>query len=82
MMGEFSAVLPFDTDEKEFRRGVEIGMLWAQTQLGVGLIQQIVHSDCAEMIIRLSESAGYSFGAEIIDEHFMNITLEGRARNV
>lgn len=75
-MGEFSVILPFDTDEKEFRRGVEVGVLWAQTQLGVGIIQQMIHSDCAEMIIRISESAGYSFCAEIIDENFMNITLE------
>lgn len=52
-------VLPFDTEEPEFRRGVEIGMLWARLSDAPAWepVSATVHADCAEMLIRCAEAA-------------------------
>ena len=56
-------VLPFDTDDPQFRRGVEIGMLWQSLEHD-SRASAAVHADCAEMVIRIAEARGLPFSAE------------------
>jgi hypothetical protein len=51
----YSLVLAFDTDDKEFCRGVEIGRLWEMLKQEEGFCQTI-HSSNIEMIVRMRES--------------------------
>lgn len=70
-----SLALPFDTDEPEFRRGVEIGMLWEQTGRAVVPVEVTVHADCAEMVIRIAEARGVPFTAEPLGDDWLAVTI-------
>lgn len=75
--GDLSLVLPFDTDDPEFRRGVEIGMLWAR----LGYEDQFsatIHADNAEMVMRVMESKGVSFTATPVGDDWLAVTIGGR----
>lgn len=83
--GASGLVLPFDTDDPEFARGVECGRLWEQMEvidyqeadLPLGLtIKQIIHGTNAEMVMRMCGAKGWSFEAEFIDDgHWVEVTL-------
>jgi hypothetical protein len=75
MTANLSLALPFDTDGSEFRRGVEIGMLWEQTERAVVPVQATVHADCAEMVIRIAEARGVPFTAEPIGDDWLAVTI-------
>lgn len=59
--------LPFDTDNPEFIRGAEIGMLWQRLVHGEIPVQATIHSTNAEMMMRIAEAKGVQFSAELTD---------------
>lgn len=67
-------VLAFDTDEPEFTRGVEAGILW-ERMVHEAHIEQLVHAENAEMVIRMAEARGWTFAGEAVDEHWLRVTL-------
>lgn len=71
-----SLALPFDSDEPEFRRGVEVGMLWAHLD-HMGCAEATVHADCAEMVLRIAEAKGLRFSADAIDDNWLRVVIGG-----
>jgi hypothetical protein len=76
MADDLSLALPFDSDDPQFRRGVEIGILWSGIK-HTGCAEATVHADCAEMVIRIAEAKGLRFTAEAIDETWLHVTIGG-----
>lgn len=61
------ADLAFDTDDPEFQRGFEIGMLWERLTAG-GMCHMAVSVNNAEMVLRVAETLGCAFsGTEFGD---------------
>lgn len=53
----FELLIPFDTDDPEFVRGIEVGMLHARlVHGGQSPVYGIVHATNAEMMLRLAEA--------------------------
>lgn len=71
--GAFSLVLPFDTDDSEFCRGVEAGRLWEQLKTGEE-VEQTIHATNSEMAIRMCESLEREFSAEVLDDNWPGFT--------
>jgi hypothetical protein len=63
----FSLLLAFDSDDEEFCRGVEAGRLWEQLKTGEE-VHQTIHATNSEMAIRMCESLGREFSAEVLDD--------------
>jgi hypothetical protein len=79
-MAGHALALPFDTDNPEFRRGVEIGILWARLD-HEDHFSATIHADNAEMILRVMEAKGASFTASPLGEDWLAVTvgcMEGR----
>ena len=68
---EFGLALPFDTDDREFRRGIEVGIMWAQLQHPNGGREFQIHADCAEMAMRLGEATGLRYSGEWVNEDWI-----------
>lgn len=68
---EYGLVLPFDTDNPEFRRGIEVGIMWAELQAPGGQREFQIHADCAEMAIRLGEATGLQFRADPVNNDWV-----------
>ncbi len=60
-MSDYQCVLPFDTDDKQFRRGVEVGIVWEALKHGQRSF--MVHADNTEMLMRIGESLDLAFTA-------------------
>jgi hypothetical protein len=73
-------ILPFDSDDPEFRRGVETGIMWAYADhMEAGdKFRMIIHADNSEMAIRIAEVCEIKFGAEPADDtgEWLIIALE------
>lgn len=73
---EFKLVLAFDSDHPEFTRGFEAGMLYmSMGDKHVTKINQLIHDENAEMVIRMSEALGWDFVAQDMDNGWFQITL-------
>jgi hypothetical protein len=59
-------VLAFDTDDPEFVRGVEVGMILSTLEAR-GYYEGTVHVSNAEMIMRVAEASGLPFELELGD---------------
>ena len=70
----WALVLPYDTDNPEFVRGFEAGVLWQQMDSNHHL-QVSIHASNAEMVMRMAEAKGFSFRAEPVDEMWMHVEL-------
>lgn len=57
-MSEFSLLLPFDTDDPEFVRGMEVGTVWGALRADDGEQEFTVHTANAEMMLRIAEATG------------------------
>lgn len=66
-------MLPFDRDEPEFARGVEIGMLYERLRSGFMPVEALVHESNIEMILRLAESFGVSARSEDHDDDWLTV---------
>jgi hypothetical protein len=72
--GSYGLVLPFDTDDSEFCRGVEAGRLWEQLKFNEP-VQQTIHATNSEMAMRMCESLEREFSAEILDDTWVELTV-------
>jgi hypothetical protein len=54
----YGLVLPFDSDDPEFARGMTCGMIWERLKHEPYRLRQQVRSDCSEMILRIAEATG------------------------
>lgn len=60
-------IVAFDTDEPEFARGWQMGMLYMLLYSGVAEIEVPLYITNAEMVIRIAEALGYNFEARYED---------------
>ena len=67
-------VLPFDTDDPQFRRGIEIGVLWQQLEYEPS-VHVTIHADCTEMVMRIAEARKLPFCAEPIEDAWMHVSI-------
>lgn len=72
--GSLRLVLPFDTDDPEFRRGVEAGALWAHLE-HEPYVAKTVHVDNAEMVMRIAEALRLPFTAEPAGDPWIHVTI-------
>lgn len=73
---EYKLVLAFDSDDPEFSRGFEAGMLYMS--LGdkhVTKINQLLHAANAEMVMRMCEKMNWKFSAEDIGNDWLQLQL-------
>lgn len=70
-MSHFDMVLPFDTDSLDFRRGVEVGLLWSGVQSGHHRFT--VHTDIAEMVLRVADCSGLTVVSTELNDDFMHV---------
>ena len=78
--GEMSLALPFDSDSAEFRRGVEVGMLWARVcEREPATTVMMIHADNAEMVVRIAEARGLPFAAEPVGDDWLHVTIGAAA---
>lgn len=70
----YELVLPFDTDDPEFIRGFEVGMVWAALQAGSATSFTVHHSN-AEMMLRIGETNSMKVQAEPVDDGYMDVTF-------
>lgn len=69
-----SLLLPFDTDEPEFARGFELGRLWATLRTNPAEeIEELVHSNNAEMALRMAEALERDVSSLEVDETWMKL---------
>lgn len=66
----YTCALPFDTDDSEFVRGVEVGRLWEQLRSDEPVVQE-VHASNAEMLLRMAEATGRSLHADELDDRWL-----------
>lgn len=71
---EFGLVLAFDTDDPEFTRGFEAGLLWERLERD-GEADQLIHAENAEMVMRIAEAKGLRFSAEDLGDGWMQAVL-------
>jgi len=77
MSDEWKLELNFDTDNFEFARGVEVGMVYErmQTHRYCGSNTVTVHNENTEMMLRIAENLGLAFKGEELDDHFTAVTF-------
>lgn len=68
--------LPFDTDDPEFTRGVEIGLLWAALRDNPGTQVFTLHATNAEMILRVAEVTGRAVRSLELGEDWLDVRFE------
>ena len=56
VMGGFTCVLGFDTDDPEFARGVELGRLLERLRVEPDPLSELVHISNAEMVLRVGDA--------------------------
>ena len=64
-------MLPFDTDNPEFARGVELGIIYAELWMlppPSTRYERLIHTSNLEMMIRVAEQQGWSLKVEAIGE--------------
>lgn len=74
-MSGYELVLAFDTDDPEFCRGFEAGRLWERVKNDQTDWDEMIHATNAEMVMRMCESQGRSYSAEIIDDECVRVTV-------
>ena len=66
--------LRFDTDDPEFLRGFEIGVLWERLNAS-GWCHMAVSASNAEMVMRVAQVAGCEFSGQEIGNDRISIEL-------
>lgn len=72
-MSDYDLVLPFDTDNPEFVRGVEVGRLWEIMKATPEAFEEMVHLVNAEMVLRIAEAQNRTVESEEHDEIWMTV---------
>lgn len=71
----FTLALPFDTDDPEFVRGVEIGMVYARLHIEALPICVLMHEGNAEMCLRLAEAMECGVRADYLGDGWIEVTF-------
>jgi hypothetical protein len=66
--------LRFDTDDPEFARGFEIGILWERLN-SFGSCRMAVQATNAEMVMRVAKAAGCNFFGQELDDDKISVEL-------
>lgn len=61
-------LLEFDTTSDEFYRGFQCGEIWACLTDDVPEVQAVIYASNAEMIMRMTDAAGYNFDARYLTD--------------
>jgi hypothetical protein len=69
-----SLVLPFDTTDPKFRRGVEVGVLWATLRLR-GRAGGTVCWETAAMLMKIADEKRLQFSAKPVDETWVTVSI-------
>jgi hypothetical protein len=75
MSAGHSLVLAFDTDTREFARGVEVGRLWEQLKAAPGPLEQNVKVQNAEMMLRIGEATGRTVESVELGDDWLCVIL-------
>jgi hypothetical protein len=75
-MTGYGLILPFDTDNPEFARGVEVGILWQRLETEPSLSTTIKDTN-AEMVMRIAEAKALRFSAEPLAAGWLVVTIGG-----
>ena len=80
MTDGYSLLLPFDTDDEAFTRGVEVGRMWEIANRlaeheAIEPVSETVHATNAEMVLRIAEALDLHVRSEIADGHWMHVTF-------
>ncbi len=67
-------VCPFDTDDPEFTRGFEAGVLWATLRSGEPC-EATIHGTNAEMAMRMAEATGRPFCGEDLGDDWLAVSF-------
>jgi hypothetical protein len=77
----YGLLLAFDSDDPEFARGVEIGILFERLERDGCLDHQTVTAANAEMVIRLAEAKGLPFRADALGDGWLSVSIGEGARH-
>jgi hypothetical protein len=69
----YGLVLPFDSDDPEFTRGVECGMVWTLLRYSDERTF-MAHTSNTEMLMRIGEATGYRFRAKQHGDDWIEVT--------
>lgn len=73
------SVLRFDTDDPEFARGFEIGVLWERINAS-GSCQMEISAANAEMVMRVAKVTGCRFSGHELNDDQISIELYEASR--
>lgn len=75
-MTEYGLALAFDSDDPEFMRGVEVGLVWAclQSEPAEPVVAQ-VHAANIEMMLRMSDATHRPIRSEDVNDDWMVVTF-------
>lgn len=76
-------LLLFDSDDPEFTRGFEAGVVWATLKAMDDLallaredtIVEYVHNENVEMVLRIAEARGWQARSSDVDDDYMRVTF-------
>jgi hypothetical protein len=71
----YGLLLPFDSDDPEFARGVEAGILWHRLDSGEFPVRATVSARNAEMVMRIAEAKGLPFSAEPLTGEWLSVCI-------
>lgn len=69
---EWALVLPFDTDERAFVRGFQLGAIWGRVDRSGKVL---VYADTAEMLVRILERYPDVFTVEDNGDEWIAVTF-------
>lgn len=73
--GGFQPHLTFDNDNKDYVLGWEAGSLWQRMENDGGALAQTLHTENAEMVIRMCEKLGREFRGEELGDGWMEVYI-------
>jgi len=68
------SVLHFDTDDPEFQRGFEIGILWERLSAD-GACHMAVSASNAEMVLRIAQAFDCEFSGQELSDDQISVEL-------
>jgi len=68
------AMLRFDTDDPEFARGFEMGVLWERIS-SAGSCHMAISAENAEMVMRVAKATGCQFSGYELGDDQISIEL-------
>jgi hypothetical protein len=72
---EQTLVLAFDSDDPEFARGFEAGVLWQRMGVRTPFVATI-HATNTEMVMRMADVAHRTFSAHELDDLWTVISID------